>query len=105
MPVACHRTGPHAAAAGPPSEGGRGSVIESRRGYSSSVSPVRLMPLMEGLRGRMRHLAVFSPGVETVVDDETRQMSEGGIGGGDGGAIGGGARQQFASGLHHRLLR
>jgi len=38
--------------------------------------PVRVIPAVEGLFRRVRHLAVLPPGVQAVVDDEPRQMRE-----------------------------
>ena len=52
----------------------------------------------------MRHLAVLSPGIQAVVDDEPRQMGECRIGGGNRCAIGSWLRQQHASGLHRHFL-
>src|SRR5271157_3378706 len=69
--------------------GWRGSTRKSRRGCSSLVSAICVMPAMERLLGGMRILAAFSPGVETVVEDEPRQMGERDIGRGDRRAIGG----------------
>src|SRR6202040_2655595 len=74
------------------------------RGRSLLRSPVRLVPAVKGLFGRVRYLAVLPPCVQAVVDDESRQMGERRIGGGDRRAIGGGLRQQRAGGLHHRLF-
>jgi len=55
---------------------------------------------VERLLGRMRHFAMRSPGIETVVDDEARKMGERRVGGADCSAISGRPRQQLACGLH-----
>src|SRR4029077_4350870 len=52
----------------------------------------------------MRHLPMLPPGVEAVVDDETRKMREREIGRGDRGAISHRPRKHLAGGLHRRLL-
>ncbi len=52
----------------------------------------------------MRHLAMFPPGVEAVVDDEARQKGERDIGRGDGRAVGGRPRKQLAGRLHGGFL-
>src|SRR3979490_1265417 len=88
------------AAAGRSAADWLGSRPGCRRGYSWLRSPVRVIPAVESLFGRMRHFAVLPPGVEAVVDDEARQMRQRRIGGGDRGAVGSGLRQQHPSGLH-----
>src|SRR5271165_2421734 len=98
------------AAAAPPAGGWRGSMRKSRRGCSLLNSAIRLvsaigaMPAVECLPGRMGVLASFPPGVEPVVENEARKVGEREIGRGDGGAIGGGPRQQLASRLHRGFL-
>src|SRR5258707_5649748 len=92
------------AAAGPRVADWLGSRPGYRRGYSSPRSPVRVIPAVESLFGRMRHLAVLPPGVEAVVDDEARQMGERRIGRGDRSAIGSGPGQQRPGGLHGGLF-
>src|SRR5271165_785677 len=98
------RTMEQSAPAAPAAAGSRGWMREYRRGCSSLVSAIGAMPAMECLLGRMRDLAMFPPGVQAVVDDEARQMGERDIGCGDGGAIGGRPRQQFAGRLHRGFL-
>src|ERR1700719_3010928 len=92
------------AAAAPPSAGLRGSMRKSRRGCSSLISAVRLITAVKCLLGRMRHLAMFSPGIEAVVDHEARQMGERKIGGGDGSTVSGWPREHFAGRLHRGFL-
>src|SRR5437773_973665 len=103
-PAGAHRTMERREASAPPAAGSPGSMRGCRRGCSSLASAVRLMPAMECLLGRMRHLAMLSPGVEAVVDDETRQMGERGIGHGDRGAISGRSREQLPGRLHGGFL-
>jgi hypothetical protein len=52
-----------------------GPMPGSRCGYSSLASTVLDVPLMKSLRGRVRHLAAFAPGVQAVVDRKARQLA------------------------------
>src|SRR6267143_5762421 len=81
-----------------------GSRSECPRGCSWRSSTIGLVPAVERLCGRMRHLAMLAPGVEPVVDDKPRKMRERCVGDGNRRAIGGRARQQLARGLHRGLL-
>src|SRR5271170_7219848 len=96
MPPRCRRTWGHREAADPLAAVLPGPRPGCRRGCSWFPSAIGLIPAMEALFGRVRNFAVPAPGVEAVVDDEARQMSQREIGGGDRGAVGGGPRQQFA---------
>src|SRR6516165_12312595 len=100
MPARCRRTMEPREAAGPHGAGSLGPRPGYHRGYSLLPSAICLIPSVEGLLWRVRHLAVPAPGIEAVVDHPPRQMGERHIGGGDRGAIGGGPRQQFAGRLH-----
>src|SRR5271163_945662 len=98
------RTAGRPGAAGSPAADSRGSTPERRRGWSSMVSAVCMMPAMECLLGRLRDLATPAPSVEAIVDDKARQVRERGVGRRDGGSIGGGTRQQLAGRLHCGLF-
>src|SRR5580704_8098954 len=102
--AAWRRTKELLGAAGPPAAGWRGSMRKSRRGCSPLVSAIRAMPAMERLLGRMRDLAMFTPGVEAVVDDEARQVGERDVGRRDRSTIGRRAREQLAGRLHRGFL-
>src|SRR6516164_4099645 len=99
MSAMCRRTRGQRGAADPLAVG----FCEPRPGYRRGCSllpySVGLIPAMESLLRRVRHLAVLAPGIEAVVNDPPRQMRHRDIGAGDGGAIGGGTRQQFAGRL------
>src|SRR6266849_5299873 len=92
MPAGRRRTMGQGEATGPTAAGSPGPMREFRRGWSSLHSPVRVVPAVEGLFRRVRHVAVPAPGIEAVVDDEARQMSER--------HIGRRPRQQLAGSLH-----
>src|SRR5258706_14478742 len=104
MAAGCRQTAELEAAADPLAASLPGSRPGSRHGCSWLSSAVRLIPAMEGLLGRMRHLAMFSPRVEAVVDDKTRQMDEREIGCDDRGAISSRPRKQLTGRLHRRFL-
>src|SRR6202163_3053790 len=76
-PVDCPRTSAPQEAAVPLSEGSPGSKRGWRRGYSSLASAVLDEPLMKRLCRRMRHLAIFAPGVQAVVDRKAREACQG----------------------------
>src|SRR5713226_2396206 len=99
MSAGCRRTAVRVEAAGSRVADWLESRPGCRRGYSSLRSPVCTVPAVESLFWRVRHLAVLSPGIQAVVNDEPRQMGERRIGGGDRGTVGGGPRQQHAGGL------
>src|SRR5258706_6846272 len=67
-------------------------------------SAVCLMPGVEGLLRRMRILAVLTPRVETVVEDDARQMGQRGIGRRHRGTIRGGMREHLAGHFHRGFL-
>src|SRR5450631_4436857 len=75
-PVDYPRTSAPQEAAAPLSDGSHGSKRGWRRGYSSLASAVFDEPLMKSLCRRVRHLAIFTPGVQTVVDREARETRQ-----------------------------
>src|SRR5271166_4901021 len=99
MPAGHRRTAEHPAAADPLAADLPGSTRGYRRGCSWFASAIGLIPAMKGLFGRVRHFPVSAPGIEAVVDDEARQVSQRHVGGSDCGTIGGGPRQQLAGSL------
>src|SRR6516164_7104683 len=100
MPVGYHQTMEPREAVGPLAAGFSGSTPRRRRGCSLFPSAIGLIPAVKRLLGRVRHVSMSAPGVEAVVDNEARQVSQRDIGGGDRRAIGGWPRQQFAGNLH-----
>src|SRR6476619_2791432 len=97
---ACRRTGERMEAVAPPAAGSLGSRRKFRRDWSLLCSAVRLMPAVEGLPRRIRHLAMRPPGVEPVVDDEARKISQCNVGRGNRRSISRRPRQQFAGCFH-----
>src|ERR1700688_1675962 len=75
-PVDCPRTSAPQEAAVPLSEGSLESKRGWRRGYSLLASAVLGVPLMKSLRRRVRHLAAFAPGIQTVVDNKARKACQ-----------------------------
>src|SRR5262249_29759618 len=70
-----------------------------------ACSPIALVPVMDGLRRRLRHIAMPAPRIQAVVDNEFRQKRQSLVCGAHGSAIGGRARQQLPGCFHDRALR
>src|SRR5450755_1202306 len=82
------------------SGGWSGSMRGWRRGCSCLASTILGVPLVEGLSRRMRHLAIFAPGVQAVVDHKARQARQRVVGSLDRRPIHRRTRKQGARGFH-----